>query len=93
LADDAPGLDPQFQVSAAAADQRLLTTGRKFVRDIEPFSTQCLAHGMPVTFIAALHALVDAFDRALRDCARGREERRAADASTRAALSRGKPRL
>jgi len=89
LTEDSPGLDQQFQVSAEAADQRLLTTGRKFVRDVEPFSSQCLAHGMPVTFVADLHALVDAFDRALRDCARGRAARRAADARTRAALSRG----
>jgi len=89
LAEDMPGLDQQFHVSAEAADHRLLTTGRRFVRSIEPFSSQCLAHGMPVTFVADLHALVDAFDRALHDCARGRGARRAADANTRAALSRG----
>jgi len=83
------GLVEQFEVPAAAADQTLLTAGRKFARDAEAFSSQFIAHGMPVTFVADLGALVDGFDRSLRDRGLGRETRRAARASTRTALSSG----
>jgi hypothetical protein len=67
----------------------LLTTARKFARDAEPLSSRFLAHGMPTTFVADLRALVDSFERALRDRGAGREGRRAARARTRAALSSG----
>ena len=67
----------------------MLTTARKFARDAEPFSSQFVAHGMPATFVADLNALVDSFERALRDRGLGREARRAARASTKAALSSG----
>jgi hypothetical protein len=86
---DASGADQQFTVPASATDQTVLTAGRKFVRDAEAFSSQFFAHGMPATFLADLNALVDNFDRALRDRGLGREARRAARASTRAALSSG----
>lgn len=89
LAGDAPGLDQEFQVPNPATDQTVLTAGRKFARDAEPFSRQFLAHGMPVTFVADLDALVDSFERALRDRGLGREARAAARASTKAALSSG----
>jgi len=89
LAKDAPGLDEQFPVPTEPSDQRLLTTGRKFARDVESLTSQFIAHGMPVTFVADLNALVDGFDRSLRDRGLGRETRRAARASTKAALSSG----
>jgi hypothetical protein len=89
LAQDAPGMDQQFEVPTPATDQTLLTAGRKFARDAESFSSQFLAHGMPVTFLADLNALVDGFERALRDRGLGREARHAARASTQAALSSG----
>jgi len=89
LSADAPGLDQQFEVPFPASDQTLLTTGRKFARDVEPFRSQFLAHGMPATFVADLNALVDSFERAMRDRGLGREARRAARASTQAALSSG----
>jgi hypothetical protein len=89
LATAAPGLGEQFPVPAEPSDQRLLTIGRKFARDVEPLSSQFIAHGMPVTLVADLNALVDGFDRALRDRGLGRETRRAAHASTKAALSSG----
>ena len=89
LAEDAPGLDEQFPMPAGLSDQSLLTTGRKFARDVEPFTSQFIAHGMPVTFVADLNALVDGFDRAVRDRGLGRETRHAARASTKAAFSSG----
>jgi hypothetical protein len=89
LAASVPGLDQQFQVPNSASDQTLLTTGRKFARDAEPLSSQFLAHGMPAAFVAELDALVGSFERALRDRGVGREARRAARASTGAALSSG----
>jgi hypothetical protein len=89
LAGDDPGLDQQFQMPNPATDQMVLTTGRKFARDAEPFRSQFLAHGMPVTFVADLDALVDGFERALRDRGLGREARRAARASINLAMSSG----
>jgi len=89
LAADTPGLDQQFAMPSPATDQALLTAASKFARDAEPLSSQFLAHGMPATFIAELLALVDIFERALRDRGAGREARGAARASTRAALASG----
>jgi hypothetical protein len=89
LATGAPGLGREFEVPTDASDQRLLTTGRKFARDVEPFSRQFLAHGMPATFVADLNALVDSFERARHDQGLGREARHAARASTHAAVSSG----
>jgi len=85
----AQGLDGQFEVPDPATDQALLTTGRKFARDVEPFSSQFIMHGMPATFVSDLTALVDGFERALRDRGLGREARRAARENTKAALSSG----
>jgi hypothetical protein len=89
LAEDAPGLDLQFPMPNSVSDQTLLTTGRKFVRDAELLRSQFLAHGMPANFVADLNALVDGFERAVRDRGLGREARRAARVSTQAALASG----
>jgi hypothetical protein len=51
LAEDTPGLDLQLPMPSKPTDQTLLTTGRKFARDAEPFSSQLVAHGMPVAFL------------------------------------------
>src|SRR4030095_4002541 len=40
LATDVPGLDEQFPMVAGLSDQRVLTAGRKFARDVEPFTSQ-----------------------------------------------------
>ena len=89
LAAEIPGLDQQFELSNPPTDQALLTTGRKFARDAEALSNQFVAHGMPVAFVTELDGLVASFERALRDRGVGREARRAARASTKAALSSG----
>ena len=89
LSEATPGLDVQFEVTMQAGDPALVTTGRRFVRDAEPLSSQFIAHGMPVTFLVDLNALVDALERAMRDRGLGREARRAARASTQAALASG----
>jgi hypothetical protein len=70
---DDSNLLQQFEVPAPATDPALITTGRKFARDAEGLSSQFIAHGMPVTFIADLTALVDSFESALRDRGLGRE--------------------
>ena len=90
-ADVTPGLHRQFEVSTEASDQRLLTTGRKFAREIEPLSSQFLAHGMSATFVADLNALVDGFERALHDRGLGRGARHAARARTKAGCRPGSP--
>jgi len=89
LAGGEAGLDQQFKVPAAATDHTLLTAGRKFAQDAEPFSSQFVAHGMPATFLGDLNALLDGFEGALRDRGLGRDARRAARASTTAAVSSG----
>jgi len=90
LAAETPGLDQQFQVPPPRAkDHMLLTAARKFARDAEPFSRQFVAHGMPATFVADLDALVDDFERALRDRRLAHDARRAARASMTAAVSAG----
>src|SRR5437667_8134483 len=89
LAAERPGLDQQFEMPNPPTDQALLTAARKFARDAEPLNSQFLAHGMPATFVAELLALVDIFERALRDRGAGREAHAAVRTSTRAALSSG----
>jgi hypothetical protein len=89
LRQDESGLVLQFEVPAPATDPTLLTTARKFARDAEAFSSQFIAHGMPVTFRTDLTMLVDSFESALRDRGLGREARRAARVSTKAVLSSG----
>lgn len=56
LAEDAQGLDRQFELPHPATDQAMLTAGRKFARDAEPFSKAFIAHGMTSTFVADLDA-------------------------------------
>ena len=89
LRHDDASLIQQFEVPAPASDQTLVNTGRKFARDAAALSSQFIAHGMPEAFLAELNALVDSFDTALRDRGLGREARRAAGLSTRAALASG----
>jgi hypothetical protein len=89
LAGEAPELDQELRVPSPITDQMVLTAGRKFARDAGRFSSLFLAHGMPETFVADLEALVESFERALRDRGLGREARRAARASTNQALSAG----
>jgi hypothetical protein len=89
LPEDEAGVVRQFVVPTPATDQTLLTTGRKFVQDAEAFGSQFIAHGMPVTFLTDLNVLVEGFEAALRDRGLGREARRAARASTEAAVSSG----
>ena len=89
LCDEIPGLDHEFEVPTGASDVTLLTIGRKFARGAGTYSRQFIAHGMPTTFLADLNALVDGFDKALRDRGLGREARRAARVSTKAILSAG----
>ena len=89
LRQDNSALVQQFEVPAPATDQTLLNTGRKFARDAEALSSQFIAHGMPVTFLTDLNALVDRFDNALRDRGLGSEARRAARLSTKATVAAG----
>jgi hypothetical protein len=89
LSADAPGLDRQFQVPDPAGDQVLLTTGRRFTQEVEPLQSDFVAHGMPATFVADLRALVDSFERALRDRGLGREALRATRVATSAATASG----
>lgn len=89
LAEDAQGLDRQFELPDPATDPAMLTAGRKFARDAEPFSKEFIAHGMKSTFLADLDALVDNFEHALLARGMGRDERLAAKASIKAAVSSG----
>ena len=89
IADSTPGLEDKFVLPTAATDQELLTAGRLFVRDAEPFTAQFIALALPQTFVNDLTQVVDNFERALRERAAGKSENTAAKASIEAALASG----
>jgi hypothetical protein len=68
-----PGLEDKFVLPDKPGDQELLTAGRLFARDAEPFKAQFIAHAMPQTFLADLARLVEEFDAAIRGADAERE--------------------
>lgn len=84
-----PALDGHFEMPRITSDQATLIAGRTFARDVEPFTSHFIAHGMATTFVADLEALVDSFERALRARGMGRDERVAASAGIKTAIASG----
>jgi hypothetical protein len=84
-----PGLEDKFVLPDKPGDQELLTTGRLFARDAEPFKAQFIAHAMPQTFLADLARLVEKFDEAIRGADAERDGNTAARASIDTALQAG----
>ncbi len=89
LAREVPALDGRFEMPRITSDQATLIAGRKFARDVEPFKSHFIAHGMATTFVADFEALVDGFERALRARGMGRDERVAASAGIKTAIASG----
>ena len=89
IAESTPGLGDKFALPAGATDQELLTAGRLFVRDAEPFKAQFIALALPQTFVTDLTQVVDNFEGALRERDAGKSENTAAKASIEAALASG----
>jgi molecular chaperone GrpE (heat shock protein) len=89
IAESTPGLEDKFALPEGANDQELLTAGRLFVRDAEPFKAQFIALALPQTFVSDLTHVVDNFERALRDRDAGKSENTAAKASIESALASG----
>ena len=83
IAGDTPGLKDKFRVPVPRTDQALLTAGRLFARDAEPFKDQFLAHAMPQTFLADLIGLVETFEEAIQE----REEGKGGSTAARASIS------
>ena len=69
IALDTPGLEDKFVIGRVSgrSDQELITTGRTFAQEAEAFAAQFIAHRMRKTFLRDLIAVVDAFERAIRD--------------------------
>jgi hypothetical protein len=86
---DMPDQESKFGVPARLTDAVLLTTGRQFVRDAEPFKSQFILHGMPETFLGDLQALVTAFENALREWDEGKGENAQARTNITLALDAG----
>jgi molecular chaperone GrpE (heat shock protein) len=89
ITESTPGLQDKFALPEGKNDQELLTAGRLFVRDVEPFKAQFIALALPPTFVTDLTQVVDNFERALRDRDAGKSENTAAKASIEAALASG----
>jgi len=89
IAESTPGLEDKFKVPEGATDQELLTAGRLFVRDAEPFVPQFVAHALPQTFVTDLTHIVDNFEQAVRERDAGKSENTAAKASIESALASG----
>lgn len=89
LAKQLPALDELVQMPKPATDQGRLIAGRKFARDVQPFMSQFIAHGMATTFLADFDAVVDNYDAAVRGRGMGRDERIAATAGIKAAIAAG----
>jgi hypothetical protein len=89
IAEDTPGMEDKFYLPDPQTDQALLTAGRVFANDAEPFRSTFVAHSMPATFLEDLHALVDRFDQAIHDRESEKDDHASARANIKAALSSG----
>jgi len=85
-----PGLGATFRASLDCTDDRLLSQARTLLREAKPFAGTFVAHELPSNFLGQLQAAINAFERALRERASGRDQRVAArarfEASMKAAL-------
>lgn len=57
----------KFRLPRAPRDQALVSLARAFAKNAVPLARTFVAHAMPATFLADLHAAVDAFEAAGRD--------------------------
>jgi hypothetical protein len=89
IAEDTPGLEDKFHLPDQRTDQALLTAGRVFANDAEPFRSTFVAHAMPKAFVDDLHALVDRFEQAIHDREAGKDDHATARANIEAAMSSG----
>lgn len=58
---DVPDVAQKFVMPEPRTDRSLLETAETFARDLGPLEQECLAFGMPATFIAELRATTDRF--------------------------------
>jgi hypothetical protein len=85
-----PELGATFRVSLDCNDERLLSQARTLLQEAKLFAGTFVAHELPSNFLGQLQVAVDAFERAMRERASGRDQRVAArarfDTSMEAAL-------
>ena len=89
LALDDPGLDDKFRLPRSQADQALLNAGRAFADDARPLAKAFIAHDMPVNFLTALTADIEAFEQAIRERSLGKDTHIAARAGIDTAMEAG----
>jgi hypothetical protein len=81
-----PELGATFRVSLDCNDERLLSQARTLLQEAKPFAGTFVAHELPSNFLGQLQAAVDAFERAMRERASGRDQRVAARARFEASM-------
>ena len=86
---ETPELGAAFRVSLDCNDERLLAQARTLLQEAKPFAGTFVAHELPSNFLGQLQASVDAFERALRERASGRDRRVAARARFEASMDEG----
>ena len=89
IAANTPGLEEKFVLPNTPSDHVLLMTARVFARDAEPLTDRFIAHVMPKTFLAELEEAIGQFEQAIHKGEAGKDERTAAEAGIKAALTSG----
>jgi hypothetical protein len=86
---EAPGLGGKFRASLSCSDERLLSQARTFLKEAKPFADTFVAHELPSNFLRQLQAAIEAFERAMRERASGRDQRVGARARIEATMTTG----
>jgi hypothetical protein len=86
---EADGLGDRFRVSLDCSDERLLSQARTILEEAKPCAGTLVAHELPSNFLGQLQAAIDAFERALRERASGRDQRSVARARVAASMEAG----
>src|SRR6478735_5318698 len=84
-----PGFKAHFTIPSSRNDQGLLTTARQCVQRSATEAAQFVEHGMPANFPDDLTALIEAFEKAVRDRGMSRDQLVAAKAGIQEALANG----
>jgi len=78
IAAQMPSLDEKFRMPGSLRDQTLLGTARAFLADAAPLESEFIRHELPADFIATLTANIAAFEQALSEQRRAREDHKTA---------------
>jgi hypothetical protein len=76
-----PSLDEKLRMPGSLRDQALLGTARAFLADATPLEAEFVRHELPADFLAKLAADIAAFEQALSEQRRAREDHKTASTS------------